>query len=182
MTSVGWALIVVATWLIFAGYNGINPLTTISDIIRNPAQAQEIIRGSKKPLGGLGISGGGTNGDAVVAFARAQLGKPYVYAGSGPNSYDCSGLTKAAYASVGINLPHSAGMQMAIGQKIGLKKDLLPGDLLFPSVVGTVAGGHVQIYSGNGNIIEAAKPGTNVRERSMWGFPGDNVRATRPIK
>jgi len=179
MAGVGWVLIAVGAWLIFSGYNGLNPLKTIIAVIQNPGNAQNIIAGAKHPLTNGGVSSG--DGGAVVAFARAQIGKPYVYGASGPNSYDCSGLTMAAYKTVGINLPHSSNLQLNIGQKIGLKKDLQPGDLLYPSIPGTIAG-HVQIYAGGNSIIEAAKPGTNVRERAMWGFPGDTVRASRPVK
>lgn len=103
---------------------------------------------------------------AVLAFARAQLGERYVFGGMG-NGWDCSGLTKAAFAAAGINIgTHSATDQYRTAKAKGY---LVPysqrkaGDLIFY----TEGGGdmyHVTIYSGNGNMIEAADYGIPVRE------------------
>jgi peptidoglycan DL-endopeptidase CwlO len=103
----------------------------------------------------------------AIAFARAQIGEPYVFAAAGPSSWDCSGLTMAAYASAGVNIGiHSATAQYDLaasrGQLVGYS-DARPGDLLFY----TDGGGdmyHVAIYSGDGNMIEAPYEGQNVRE------------------
>lgn len=106
-------------------------------------------------------------GGRVVAFALAQIGKPYIFAAAGPNAYDCSGLTLAAYASTGISIGiHSATAQYRLAAAQG---DLValagaqPGDLLFY----TDGGGdmyHITIYAGNGLMIEAPYPGASVRE------------------
>lgn len=86
----------------------------------------------------------------VVDFALSKVGGPYVYGGEGPKGYDCSGLTKMAYASVGIKLPHGSISQYSYGKPVA-KKDLQPGDLVFyysgPS--------HVAIYVGNGKVVHA---------------------------
>ena len=180
MSGLGGFFIILGAWLIFSGYNGLNPLTTIQEIIKNPSNAQNIIRGNKRPLGAGGSSQsstGGTKGAGAVAYARAQVGKTYW----DPMVMGCSGLVTKAYKTQGVTLPNNAALLIAVGQKIGLKTDLAIGDLVYPSVPGAVIAGHVQIYSGNGNIIEATRPGEPVRERPMWGFPGANVRATRPV-
>lgn len=100
---------------------------------------------------------------AALAWARTKIGLPYEYASNGPNSYDCSGLTSQAYKSVGITIPRNTVGQILVGKAVA-KGDLRPGDLVFPNP------GHVQIYAGNGRVVEAPKPGSKVREVPMWGF------------
>jgi cell wall-associated NlpC family hydrolase len=103
----------------------------------------------------------------AVAFARAQIGEPYVFGAAGPSAWDCSGLTLGAYASVGIGIgPHSATAQYnlarATGKLVSFDR-VRPGDLLFY----TDGGGdmyHTTIYSGNGLMIEAPYEGADVRE------------------
>ncbi|MGN6744009.1 MAG: C40 family peptidase, partial [Amnibacterium sp.] len=103
----------------------------------------------------------------VLAFARSQIGDPYVFAAAGPNAWDCSGLTMAAYGAAGIGIGgHSATAQYdtaASEGKLVSYADRQPGDLLF----WTDGGGdmyHVAIYSGGGNMVEAPQEGENVRE------------------
>src|SRR4051794_15328202 len=102
----------------------------------------------------------------AVAFARAQIGDPYVFAAAGPNAWDCSGLTMAAYASVGISIGiHSATAQYNVARSHGRLvpyADRRPGDLIFY----TDGGGdmyHTAIYSGNGMMVEAPYEGVDVR-------------------
>ena len=86
----------------------------------------------------------------IVAWAYARVGWRYTYGGAGPNTYDCSGFTMAAFASVGISLPHSAGAQFRLGVPVA-EADLEPGDLVF-----FYSGpGHVGIYVGGGMLIDA---------------------------
>lgn len=101
--------------------------------------------------------------DTVLRFAVAQVGKPYVWGAAGPSSYDCSGLVVASYKQIGMNLPHFTGLLIAQGHEVS-KAQLAPGDLVFPDP------GHVQIYVGNGKIVEAPEEGKNVRVVNMWGF------------
>ena len=78
----------------------------------------------------------GSKGARALAFARAQLGKPYQWASAGPNSYDCSGLTYAAWKSVGVSLPRTSRSQYGAGSPVS-RSNLQPGDLVFfyrPSV------------------------------------------------
>ena len=105
----------------------------------------------------------------AVDTALAQQGKPYVWAGAGPNSYDCSGLTQYAYAAAGIYLPHSSNMQSSIGTPVSLDA-LQPGDLLF--FYSPVS--HVGMYIGGGRMVHAATFGVPVQITSvdMAGYAG----------
>ena len=104
---------------------------------------------------------------AVIDFALKQLGKPYQYGATGPNTWDCSGLIQAAYATIGIPLPRTTYDQVNAGTPIPTNNPaaLRPGDLLFiPGDDGTpTAPGHVGLYLGNGLILHAPKTGEVVR-------------------
>jgi peptidoglycan DL-endopeptidase CwlO len=102
----------------------------------------------------------------AVAFAERQVGKRYVYAAAGPDAYDCSGLTMAAYRSVGIYLPHQSGQQFHYGRHIA-SSDLQPGDLVF--YYSPIH--HVAIYIGNGKIVHAANPGEGVTVAGVFSMP-----------
>jgi cell wall-associated NlpC family hydrolase len=107
---------------------------------------------------------------AAVRFAYAQLGKPYVYGASGPNSYDCSGLTMRAWGAAGVSLPHNAAGQQADTRSVSYS-DLQPGDLVF---FGSPAH-HVGIYIGGGQMIAAPHTGDVVKIQSVsahGGFSG----------
>jgi cell wall-associated NlpC family hydrolase len=101
----------------------------------------------------------------ALAFAFAQVGKPYVMGGNGPNAFDCSGLTAAAYRQAGISLPRTSSAQMGVGRAISIS-ELAPGDLVFFN-----GGGHVGIYVGNGMMVDAGTPRTGVAYRAMWTTP-----------
>ncbi len=118
-------------------------------------------------------SGGGA---AAVAEAREQLGKPYRYGGSGPDSFDCSGLTSWAWRAAGVDLSHSALTQYYETTRVSTDS-VEPGDLLF---FGGSVGGihHVAMYIGGGEMIEASQTGTPIRIRG-WRS-GDLVGAGRP--
>jgi cell wall-associated NlpC family hydrolase len=95
---------------------------------------------------------------AAVAFARAQLGKPYVFNTAGPDTFDCSGLTMMAWAAGGVSMPHYSGAQFAMFPHLPLGA-LQPGDLVFK---GPGGGDHVAIYVGNGMQIAATHTGSYV--------------------
>lgn len=99
----------------------------------------------------------------AVRYALAQLGKPYVWDAAGPWGFDCSGLILAAYARVGVWLPHQSEAQMNYGIPVS-RWQLRPGDVLQPYF------GHVVMYVGNGMIVEAARPGVGVEEVPLYGF------------
>ncbi|MEV6326518.1 NlpC/P60 family protein [Streptomyces sp. NPDC051909] len=102
----------------------------------------------------------------ALAFARAQIGKPYVWGATGPESYDCSGLTQAAWRAAGVDLPRTTWDQVKVGTRVATA-DLLPGDLVF--FYDDIS--HVGIYIGNGKMIHAPKPGAYVREESIYYMP-----------
>lgn len=99
----------------------------------------------------------------AIEFARQQLGKPYRYAASGPDMYDCSGLTMRAYGAAGLRLPHYSGAQYAMFPKVPIDQ-LQPGDLVFRGPGGSA---HVAIYIGNGKIITAPQTGDVVKIANM---------------
>src|SRR5208283_1453725 len=101
-----------------------------------------------------------------VSWAEEQLGKPYQWGAAGPGSFDCSGLTMAALAQAGISVTHNANAQWQQTKAYPVAENqLAPGDLVFyAGSDGTLtAPGHVGIYVGNGQIIDAPYPGANVR-------------------
>ncbi len=101
------------------------------------------------------------NGRAAtaVAYAKAQVGKRYVYATSGPDTFDCSGLTAAAWAAAGVGLAHYSGAQYQETIRIG-PGDLQPGDLVF---YGPGGANHVEIYIGGGMVVSASNPAEGVK-------------------
>jgi cell wall-associated NlpC family hydrolase len=111
-------------------------------------------------------TGGSGKGARALAFARAQLGKPYRYASAGPSAYDCSGLTYAAWKSVGVSLPRSSRSQYGAGSYVS-RSNLQPGDLVF--FYSPIS--HVALYAGNGQIIHAPRPGKVVEYTSMSYMP-----------
>jgi cell wall-associated NlpC family hydrolase len=111
----------------------------------------------------------------AVKFALGQVGKPYVYGAAGPGSYDCSGLTMAAYATAGISLPHSAAQQYNYGHHVSASQ-LKPGDLMFYySPIG-----HVTIYIGDNLMVSAPQDGEDVSVVPA-NTGGDYVGATRLV-
>ncbi|MFJ1599385.1 NlpC/P60 family protein [Streptomyces sp. NPDC088261] len=111
---------------------------------------------------------------AAVAFAYAAIGKPYVWGATGPGSFDCSGLTRAAWAAAGVSLPRTTYTQINAGQRVP-RSQLAPGDLVF-----FYSGiSHVGIYVGDGKMIHAPRTGTNVRIAPIDQMPF--AGATRPV-
>ncbi|MFF9057468.1 NlpC/P60 family protein [Streptomyces sp. NPDC014882] len=104
-----------------------------------------------------------TKAEKALAFARAQIGKPYVWGATGPDSYDCSGLTQAAWKAADVSLPRVTYDQVDAGTTVSLSA-AQPGDLVFFYSDVT----HVGIYAGNGMMIHAPKPGAYVREESIY--------------
>jgi cell wall-associated NlpC family hydrolase len=115
----------------------------------------------------------------AVAFAMAQIGKPYLWGAAGPSAYDCSGLMLAAYRSAGIYLPRVSRAQWYAGPHVSLG-ELAPGDLVFfaydvraPSTIH-----HVGMYIGGGTMVEAPYSGARVRTASIGRR--DYIGAVRP--
>jgi cell wall-associated NlpC family hydrolase len=108
----------------------------------------------------------GPRAQKVVDFAMSKVGGPYVWGGEGPTGYDCSGLTKMAYAQVGISLPHNARTQYNYGQPVA-KSNLQPGDLVFYYSGPT----HVGIYVGNGKVVHARNAALGIQMTNVDASP-----------
>ncbi|NNN31067.1 hypothetical protein HLK59_11925 [Streptomyces sp. S3(2020)] len=107
--------------------------------------------------------GHSTQAERVIAFARAQIGRPCVWGAVGPGSYDAPGLTQAAWKAAGVTLPRTAPAQCGGGMQVSLA-DVRVGDLVFfhDDL------GHVGIWSGDGMMIHAPGPGATIREESVF--------------
>ena len=135
---------------------------------------------SQVPAWAWGSGASASQGDIAANWALTQLGKPYLWGGAGPDSYDCSGLTMVAWAHAGVQLLHYTGYQWQEGPHVPLGQ-LRRGDLLFyatntsdPSTIH-----HVAIYIGNGMMVNAPYTGAFVRIDSMYA-PGGLIGAVRP--
>ncbi|MFE0645744.1 NlpC/P60 family protein [Streptomyces sp. NPDC058877] len=102
-------------------------------------------------------TGATAEGKKAVAFATAQIGKPYVWGAEGPGSYDCSGLTQSAWSAAGRNIPRTSQEQWRLLPHVDVK-DMRPGDL----IVYYKDASHIGMYVGNGTIVHAPRPGRNV--------------------
>ena len=122
--------------------------------------------------------GASRSAGAVLAFAQAQLGKPYVYGATGPDAFDCSGLTLRAYQAAGIGLPRTSEEQWSAGPHVA-QDQLQPGDLVFFDPDASALPGHVGIYAGNGTMIDAPNSDGVVRVEHIAGF-GTYLGAVRP--
>ncbi|MFF1909635.1 NlpC/P60 family protein [Kitasatospora sp. NPDC058218] len=124
---------------------------------------------------GPATASAGASGRAadVIKFATAQLGKPYEWSSTGPNSFDCSGLTGAAYRAAGVRLPRISQDQWKSGPHIA-RGDLQPGDLVF--FYDDIH--HVGLYIGDGKMIHAPRKGKNVEVLPIGVMP--YMGAVRP--
>ncbi|SDJ92625.1 C40 family peptidase [Nonomuraea jiangxiensis] len=139
--------------------------------------AQRLAR--RRAAAASGLAGGSARGDVAANWALTQLGKPYVWAADGPDTYDCSGLVMRAWEKVGVRLDHWTGTQWTSGPHIPIDQ-LRRGDLVFFGHIsddpGTIH--HVGIYVGRGQMVHAPQTGDVVRVAPIWR--GDLVGATRP--
>jgi len=117
------------------------------------AAGDRVELGNEVPASGVGA--------AALQAAATQIGKPYFRGGTGPNSYDCSGLTQWAFGQAGVQITRTTYTQVNDGVRIG-RSGLKPGDLVFFSNTS-----HVGIYAGNNQVLHAPYPGTNVRYEAM---------------
>jgi peptidoglycan DL-endopeptidase CwlO len=103
---------------------------------------------------------------AAVQYAMSKVGDAYVYGAAGPSSFDCSGLTMAAWQQAGVSLPHSSSAQMGSGTPVS-QAELQPGDLVF--YYSPVS--HVGMYIGNGQIVNAENPSVGVKITGVNSMP-----------
>lgn len=196
MFPLGFFVFTMAAFLVDCAVKNRAPIATLEAIIADPKHMRDILNGTAgtgyqstfvrnadgfaaNSTGGFGgVDGAPALGDLLggplqnpgsgkaekaLGFARSQVGKPYRWGATGPNAYDCSGLMYAAYKFAGVNIPRTTAGQV-IGGKPVSRSQLLPGDLVFPYP------GHVFMYAGNGNVIEAPHTGTNVHETNLYKF------------
>ncbi|MET7424759.1 LysM peptidoglycan-binding domain-containing C40 family peptidase [Dactylosporangium sp. NPDC005555] len=97
----------------------------------------------------------------AIAYAKAQVGKPYRFATAGPETFDCSGLVMRAWQTAGVQLPRVTYDQIEVGQRVG-REELEPGDLVF-----TNNGGHVMLYIGDNQVVNAGHTGVNVSVQAL---------------
>lgn len=144
------------------------------------AQGRAALAAARAALGNLPQVPPTQQAGAALAFAEAQVGKPYVWGATGPDAYDCSGLTQSAYASAGVVLPRVAADQWYAGQHVELGA-LEPGDLLFwatnPADPSTIH--HVALYAGGGLMVSAPHTGDVVHVQPV--FLDGYVGAVRPV-
>ena len=136
------------------------------------AAAHAAYQASTNPIGLSADSSDGTSASdtpapppsqygGVVGIAMAQLGKPYVWAAAGPDSFDCSGLVAYAFGQMGVSLPHSSYALAGMGTPVS-RDQLEPGDLVFFD-----GDGHVGIYIGGGQFVHAPHTGDVVKISSL---------------
>lgn len=149
------------------------------------ADIEKLIKKQKKLIsqlppppsaGGPGAYNGPASGSARAAlnYAFAQLGKPYVYGGTGPDGYDCSGLTMMSWKAGGVSLPRTSQAQYNAGPHVS-QSALQPGDLVFFNGLD-----HVGMWIGNGEIIHAPHTGDVVRKEEFANMASSYVGAVRP--
>jgi cell wall-associated NlpC family hydrolase len=132
-----------------------------AELARLTAAQQATFNASNTTMPKVAASG---RAKAAINFALAQLGDPYVYGGTGPNSWDCSGLVMKAWAAAGVSLPRVVGPQMAATTRVPMNA-LQPGDLV---AYGDMS--HIGMYLGGGRVVDAPRPGKSVEITSLRGF------------
>lgn len=124
-------------------------------------------------------------GKSVVGFARKFLGVPYVWGGTSPTGFDCSGFVQYVYKQFGVNLPRISADQARAGKRVGFDQ-LQPGDLVaIDNSTRNNGADHIGIYIGNGLVINAPHPGASVQIDHLSAFAGGwgvrlNISGRRP--
>lgn len=139
----------------------------VQQIVTKPEPPRMV--GARQPLKAkqagkrVAIAPLGTGVEAAVQFALSQVGKPYVWGATGPNSYDCSGLVMTAFSKIGIKLPRTTRTMINVGTPVG-RAAMQRGDIVFPQA------GHVAIYLGDGMMVHAPQPGELVKVSKVYAF------------
>jgi cell wall-associated NlpC family hydrolase len=146
------------------------PLVVVLLVAASPASPAQVSHDA-----GLGHAAA-----AAISFAESQLGKPYCWGGQGPGCFDCSGLVFTAYAAAGIHIARTTYQWQQDGPQIPLSQ-IQPGDLLFSAGSdGTPSNpGHVVMYLGGGQVIQAPQTGEDVQIDPI--DLATVVVATRPV-
>ncbi|KQV63237.1 hypothetical protein ASC64_16605 [Nocardioides sp. Root122] len=157
--------------------------SSVSASPRVGAAAFDSVLSRTSGTAGVTVSGGtgAVTGDAVVAKAKEMLGLPYVWGGTDPESgVDCSGLVQSVYQSFGIELPRLSADQARAGRPVASMNDVRPGDLIaWDNSSRNNGADHIAIYAGNGQMIEAPRPGGKVQLVPVT-TPPDYIRRVLP--
>jgi cell wall-associated NlpC family hydrolase len=146
-----------------AGNTNTNAQTTANDINALANQYLLILSG-ENPNATTGFDASSSPAvQQAISVALSEVGKPYVYGAEGPNSFDCSGLTQYAAAAAGVGIPRTAAEQYQQLPKVA-PGNIQPGDLIFPDAeFNNGSPGHVMMYIGNGECVEAPHTGEDVK-------------------
>lgn len=146
---------------------------SISGLFGGDSGGAKAKQGGSAPRPTVSAPGSGASAAGAISFAESQLGKPYVFGAEGPDSWDCSSLTQAAYKAIGVKLPRTTYQQINMGKDVAVT-DAQPGDLLFyPDT------SHVVMAIGNGRVIEAPHTGDVVKIEAL--NPAQYGRAKRIV-
>lgn len=104
------------------------------------------------------------SGGSIISIAARYVGTPYVYGGTSPSGFDCSGYTQYVYKQVGISLPRTSGAQGSGGRRVSAS-EARPGDLVWSG------NGHIGIYAGGNQMYDAPRSGKSVAKRAIWFNP-----------
>lgn len=115
----------------------------------------------------------------VIAAAKSKIGARYVWAATGPDTFDCSGLTMWAWKQAGVDIPRTSQMQAKFGKPVALK-DIQMGDLV-TSNWGSGTSSHVALYIGGGKVIHAPRPGSTVRVANLDANYRSKINAIRRV-
>jgi len=139
------------------------------------ADAFAALLGSVQTGGAPAAQPAGVTGQQIVQDAEQYLGVPYVFGGESTSGMDCSGLVQKVLGDLGISAPRVVQDQAKIGTPVASLADAQPGDLIVEK-----GNGHIQIYAGDGMIIEAPRLGENVVKRKEWLSP-DQIGTIRRV-
>ena len=153
------------------------PIAPVEDRVANAAQAATVLAIVDRKERARVRAAQGREADGVVKAALGQIGDGYAWGGTGPDAFDCSGLTAYAFARRGVKLPHTSQGQFAMGSAVD-RDDIRPGDLVFFSTAGPGAS-HVGVATGTKTVVSATNGGVmrHSTDDAYWG--GHYVGARR---
>lgn len=114
-------------------------------------------------------------GAAIAEYSLNFIGYPYLYGGTSPSGWDCSGFVQYVFAQFGVSLPRTSGAMMSVGSPVGSLAEAQPGDII-------ASAGHAAIYIGNGMVMNAMDYGAGTNTAAVaWVFPGGGYAIRRVV-
>ncbi|WP_288240627.1 C40 family peptidase [uncultured Bifidobacterium sp.] len=118
---------------------------------------------------------GSATGSAIAQYSLQFKGYPYMYGGTSPSGWDCSGFVQYVFAQFGVSLPRTSGAMMSVGSPVGSLAEAQPGDII-------ASAGHAAIYIGNGMVMNAMDYGAGTNTAAVaWVFPGGGYAIRRVV-